>query len=213
MSQLKYFGFVFFAALFIGLFYQSETQALFLRNPTISTSGGNNSFLISPVCGCSYCNTTSKFGPRWGRMHTGEDIDCRMGDIIRATSSGVVSFRGSRDGYGRQVRIRRTQLLHLAGGQGAFSPDQNIETSYSHLSEYLVSPGQRVNAGDPIGRCGNSGRSVSRGGDGTHLHYEVRVNGAAQNPRNFYNGSIQSACPSTRPKNNIINSNAPGVDV
>jgi murein DD-endopeptidase MepM/ murein hydrolase activator NlpD len=53
-------------------------------------------------------------------------------------------------------------------------------TTYSHLSQIRVDVGQRVSRGDRIGDMGNSGRST-----GTHLHYEVRVNGTPVNPMTF----------------------------
>ncbi|MCJ8276866.1 MAG: M23 family metallopeptidase [Bdellovibrionales bacterium] len=200
MSSFKNFGFLFLGSLLLGIFLQSETHALPSRQPGVA-SAGNGGYLTSPVCGCSHCITTSGFGPRWGRMHTGHDFDCRMGDPIRASSSGVVRSVGRQGGYGLRVEIQRQTLLRLASGGQGFNDDQDLETSYSHLSRASIRPGQRVRAGDFIGYCGNTGRSVSRrGGDGTHLHYEVRVDGRPMNPTRFFRGTIQSNCPSSSPR-------------
>ncbi|WP_417247756.1 DUF5930 domain-containing protein [Celeribacter sp.] len=108
---------------------------------------------------------TSGFGMRWGRMHEGTDFAAAYGTPIYATADGVVTFAGWQSGYGRLVKIQ-----HEFG----------IETRYAHQSKLLVKVGQRVSRGEQIGAMGNSGRST-----GTHLHYEVRVNGRAVNPMTY----------------------------
>ncbi|SLN44625.1 Murein DD-endopeptidase MepM [Aquimixticola soesokkakensis] len=108
---------------------------------------------------------TSGFGPRWGRMHEGTDFAGAYGSPIYSTADGVVTFAGWSSGYGRLVKI-----------QHAFG----IETRYGHQSEIYVKVGQKVSRGDKIGAMGNSGQST-----GTHLHYEVRVNGKAMNPMTY----------------------------
>ncbi|MQQ06975.1 peptidoglycan DD-metalloendopeptidase family protein [Epibacterium sp. SM1979] len=96
------------------------------------------------------------------RMHHGIDLAGRHGTDIYATADGVVSFAGWQSGYGRIVIIKH---------------DFGIETRYAHNSNIRVKVGQRVSRGDHIADMGNTGRST-----GTHLHYEVRVNGKAVNP-------------------------------
>ncbi|WP_417269621.1 DUF5930 domain-containing protein [Celeribacter sp.] len=108
---------------------------------------------------------TSGFGQRWGRMHKGTDFASSYGTPIYATADGVVTFAGWQSGYGRLVKIQ-----HEFG----------IETRYAHQSKLLVKVGQRVSRGEQIGAMGNSGRST-----GTHLHYEIRVNGKAVNPMTY----------------------------
>ncbi len=108
---------------------------------------------------------TSNFGARWGRQHKGLDIKVYIGDTIRAAFAGkvrVVKNQGARKGYGKYIVIR-----HYNG----------LETYYGHLSGWLVSENQEVNAGDPIGLGGNTGRST-----GSHLHFETRLCGVALNP-------------------------------
>ena len=114
---------------------------------------------------------TSSFGYRRDpkgagtQMHKGTDMAGAYGTPIYATAEGTVTFAGWNAGYGRHVRIR-----HANG----------VETTYSHMSQLRVEVGQRVSRGDRIGDMGNSGRST-----GTHLHYEVQVNGTPVNPMTF----------------------------
>ena len=105
---------------------------------------------------------TSGFGPRWGRMHNGTDMAAPLGTPIYATADGEVIFAGRQSGYGLIVKIKH---------------DFGIVTRFAHMSKLSVKKGQRVSRGDQIGGMGNTGRST-----GSHLHYEIRVNGKAINP-------------------------------
>lgn len=96
-------------------------------------------------------------------MHSGIDFRGTTGQGILATGPGRVSFAGWKGGYGRCIEID-----HGAG----------VVTRYAHLSGIDVQVGQEVSRGHRIGRMGSSGRSTA-----THLHYEVRINGRAVNPR------------------------------
>ncbi|MFQ5693507.1 MAG: M23 family metallopeptidase, partial [Nitrospinota bacterium] len=112
---------------------------------------------------------TSGFGRRTsvftGRkmFHAGIDIVARKGTPILAPADGVVIKSGRESGYGKIIKVR-----HLQG----------IVTRYAHNHKNLVRVGQRVRRGQILGTVGSSGRST-----GPHLHYEVRVNGVAVNPR------------------------------
>ena len=108
---------------------------------------------------------TSGFGRRWGRMHYGSDFAAPHGAPIYATADGVITKAGWATGYGRLIKIKH---------------DFGIETRYAHLSKIRVKVGQKVSRGDRIGDMGNTGRST-----GTHLHYEIRVNGNAVNPMKY----------------------------
>jgi murein DD-endopeptidase MepM/ murein hydrolase activator NlpD len=99
------------------------------------------------------------------RMHEGTDMAGAYGTPIYSTADGVVTHAGWDSGYGRQVTIRH---------------DFGVSTLYGHLSDIDVEVGQRVSRGDQIGDMGNSGRST-----GTHLHYEVHLNGKPVNPMTF----------------------------
>jgi murein DD-endopeptidase MepM/ murein hydrolase activator NlpD len=114
---------------------------------------------------------TSDFGSRVDPytservMHAGIDIAGPHGKEIIAPSDATVVFAGLEGGYGN--------VIVLDHGYG-------IKTRYGHLASVKVKPGERVKRGDLIAAMGNTGRST-----GPHLHYEVRVNGIAQNPRKF----------------------------
>lgn len=116
-------------------------------------------------------NITSGFGYRRdpftgaAAMHKGLDFRGHIGSPIHAAADGVVSFVGQIRGYGNVVEIRH--------GNG-------LVTRYAHMSKFKTKRGTRVAAGDVIGLIGNTGRST-----GPHLHFEVRVNGRAVNPRPF----------------------------
>ena len=111
---------------------------------------------------------TSSFGyrrdPKTGgrRMHNGSDFAGPHGTKIYATADGVVTHAGWQSGFGRLVKVKH---------------DFGIETFYAHNSRIRVKEGQRVSRGDHIADMGNTGRTT-----GTHLHYEVRVNGTPVNP-------------------------------
>lgn len=98
-------------------------------------------------------------------MHSGLDFRGPIGTPILATASGRVVYAGVRGGYGNTVEIDH--------GHG-------IMTRYAHLSQIGVSVGQAVAGTTQIGKMGSTGRST-----GSHLHFEVRVNGQAVNPRPF----------------------------
>ena len=118
-----------------------------------------------PVEGVSF---TSGFGVRsdpfrgTAAMHAGVDLAGQIGTPVYATADGMVDWANWRGGYGN--------LIELDHGKG-------IATRYGHLSAILVHPGQRVHRGELIGRMGSTGRST-----GSHLHYEVRIDGRAVNP-------------------------------
>lgn len=98
--------------------------------------------------------------------HPGIDIANRNApDILAADSGTVVLVRFDRWSYGHHVIIDH--------GNG-------FSTLYGHMSNIYVSEGQTVARGNAVGQMGSTGRST-----GTHLHFEVRLNGAAQNPLGY----------------------------
>ncbi len=107
----------------------------------------------------------SPYGMRWGRLHPGVDFGARYGAPIHAVGDGVVigaGYLAGESGYGQLILIRH------AGG---------VVTAYAHTSKLLVHAGERVHAGDVIGRVGATGHVT-----GPHLHFEVRLGGRKVNP-------------------------------
>jgi murein DD-endopeptidase MepM/ murein hydrolase activator NlpD len=98
-------------------------------------------------------------------FHSGLDFTGGFLTPIQSTAPGTVSFPGVRSGYGNTVEID-----HGAG----------FKTRYAHLQSISVRTGQRVGVSQRLGAMGSTGRST-----GVHLHYEVWVNGRAQNPNRF----------------------------
>jgi murein DD-endopeptidase MepM/ murein hydrolase activator NlpD len=98
-------------------------------------------------------------------MHSGLDFPGPLGTPILAAAPGKVVFVGRRSGYGNVVEVDH--------GQG-------ILTRYAHLSGFTTRVGTQVAAGQQIAKMGSTGRST-----GSHLHFEVRLNGVAVNPRRF----------------------------
>ena len=98
-------------------------------------------------------------------MHSGLDFRGPLGAPIYAAADGRVSFAGVKNGYGN--------CLEIVHGNG-------MMTRYAHMSGFRARVGQTIKAGEVIGAIGSSGRST-----GPHLHFEVRVNDQAVNPRPF----------------------------
>ncbi len=95
--------------------------------------------------------------------HIGLDYRCRLGDPIYAADAGKVVYAGWGAGYGNLVKVDH--------GNG-------FVTYYAHFTSFAVGLGQPVSRGQVVGYCGSTGYS-----SGPHLHYEIRLNGAPQNPR------------------------------
>lgn len=138
----------------------SNSTGLFLReNETHPTLGRPDFF--RPVPGY----ITSNFGWRakFQRMHHGVDLSLQIGDTVRAALSGTIErIAYDHDGYGHYVVISH--------------PD-GMETLYAHLQYPLVSQGQFIYSGQPVGIGGTTGNST-----GPHLHFEARLGGVAVDP-------------------------------
>jgi peptidoglycan hydrolase-like protein with peptidoglycan-binding domain len=105
---------------------------------------------------------TDLFGPRGARYHTGLDFPAPHGTPVVAPRTGRVTVARWLPGYGHTILIRHTL---------------GVSTMYAHLSAFVVRVGETVAVGQPIGRVGASGSA-----NGPHLHFEVRVRGAAVDP-------------------------------
>jgi murein DD-endopeptidase MepM/ murein hydrolase activator NlpD len=124
-------------------------------------------------------DATSGFGRRsdpidgGSTYHTGVDLRAPEGSPIRVAADGIVKNVGQRGGYGNAVEIDH--------GNG-------LTTLYAHASELLVTKGQKVTEGQPVGRAGMTGRAT-----GPHLHFEVRVNDRPVDPTRALNSYRERA--------------------
>lgn len=97
--------------------------------------------------------------------HHGLDVDGDYSSPIYASEAGTVVKAGWGTGYGNVIYINH------GGG---------VQTRYAHLSKFFVSNGQQVSKGQTLGMMGTTGWST-----GTHLHFEVRINGSPLNPLSY----------------------------
>lgn len=98
-------------------------------------------------------------------LHTGLDFQAEPGTPILAAAGGVVVTQEFHPGYGNMVEIDH---------------GKDLVTRYAHASRVYVKKGDLIKRGQKIAAVGNTGRST-----GAHLHFEVRVQGVAQNPQKF----------------------------
>ncbi len=119
---------------------------------------------INPVLG----TITSRYASREAirnHAHTGLDIAAKAGTDIKAVQDGIVTFAGTKGGYGN--------LIIIDHGNG-------IETYYGHCSKLYVKEQDNVKLGEVIGAVGSTGNST-----GPHLHFEIRKDGEYVNPAKY----------------------------
>ena len=143
--------------------------------PSGGTGGtGNQVDGITWLMPCSYTAFTSPFGYRYHpldgvwRMHNGVDLAGYSGTPIKATRAGYVTVAAFQ--YGG------------AGNYVALSHGDGYGSIYMHMTHYIVSVGQYVEAGEVIGYMGTTG-----GSDGVHLHFGISYNGVYVNPADYIN--------------------------
>lgn len=105
-------------------------------------------------------------------MHEGIDFIADTGTSVVSAAGGVVQFAGFHPQYGHVIDIDH---------------GNDLVTRYAHLSKMLVEEGAIVQRGRKIAEVGSTGRST-----GSHLHFEVRFKGAAQNPMRFLGSNRQA---------------------
>ncbi len=123
---------------------------------------------------------TRGFGPTPGHgFHTGVDLTAPYGSPVQAAAGGTVVFAGTFFGYGNMIDLRH--------------PD-GLVTRYAHLSAFApgLRVGSPVDTGGPVGSIGTSGHA-----HGPHLHFEVRVDGKAVDPKPYL--GLPSAPTTGRP--------------
>jgi virulence factor Mce-like protein len=118
---------------------------------------------------------TSPYGPRWGRMHTGIDIDGVTGEPVVASAEGTVVLAAYYSGYGNAVIVDH--------GNG-------FSTLYGHLSSIDVETGDQVGQGQVVGAVGCTGNCT-----GDHLHFEIRIDGTPVDPLPYLPGGELYATP------------------
>ncbi len=119
---------------------------------------GGTGALQWPVKGVLYRG----FGVKQGQRHDGIDLSAPEGTVVRSAAAGEVIYTGNQTGYGLIVIVRH------AG---------SLITLYAHNSAVLVKDGDRVDAGTPVAKVGQSGRTT-----GPHLHFEVREGTRPRDP-------------------------------
>ncbi|MGM9605181.1 MAG: murein hydrolase activator EnvC family protein [Faecousia sp.] len=137
------------------------------------TSGGNNNVNVgsSWMVPCSYKKLTSPFGMRESpttgasTFHQGVDLSANAGTPIVASRGGTVTVASYSNSAGYYVTINH--------GDG-------YSSIYMHMTNYIVSAGQKVNQGQTIGYVGKTGIAT-----GNHLHFGIAYNGSYQNPCNY----------------------------
>lgn len=131
----------------------------------ISTSSSIQTFSI-PTKGI----ISSAFGMRehpilgGEKLHSGIDLAASTGTPIISPFDGVVSFSGVMEGYGNTIVLK----------------SGNMEVYFGHCSQLLVKVNAQIHSGDVIAKVGSTGQST-----GPHLHFEVRIDGKAQDPTKY----------------------------
>ncbi|MBB6695100.1 peptidoglycan DD-metalloendopeptidase family protein [Cohnella xylanilytica] len=138
---------------------EPAVSTIILKGTKVIPSEGSGDF-IWPV---KSHRITSYMGKRWGSYHRG--IDMVGNKSIMAADNGTVEFAGKKGTYGNAVIINH---------------NNGFKTLYGHMSSIKVKKGQVVSQGDIIGIMGSTGHST-----GTHLHFEVELNGSLRNPTSY----------------------------
>ena len=141
---------------------EPTTQVTIVGTKTIPIQTGTGQLGV-PV---TNIEISSAYGSRGGSRHLGVDLRMPKGSPIMAADSGTVTKASYSGSFGN--------LIIISHGNG-------IETYYSHCNSISVSTGQNVTKGDVIGTVGSTGNAT-----GNHLHFEVRLDGIAQNPMNYF---------------------------
>ncbi len=127
--------------------------------PDLLPRKGGNGSMQWPLKGVLYRG----FGVKQGQRHDGIDLSAPEGTLVRAAAAGEVIYTGNQSGYGTIVILRH--------------PPGSLITLYAHNSAVLVKDGDRVEAGTPIAKVGQTGRTT-----GPHLHFEVREGTRPRDP-------------------------------
>jgi len=144
--------------------YMSKIEAKILQKSVLKDMLPNSSPVDAAFNSSSYGWRIDPFNGSKA-FHEGLDFTANTGTNIRAAADGIVSSAERTPDYGNIVKIDH--------GSG-------LETRYAHASKLLVKAGERVVKGQIVAQVGSTGRST-----GPHLHYEIRLNGNALDPRQY----------------------------
>lgn len=144
--------------------YLSTIEAKILQKSVLKDMLPNSSPVDAAFNSSSYGWRVDPFNGNKA-FHEGLDFTANTGTPIRAAADGIVSSAERTPDYGNIVKINH--------GSG-------LETRYAHASKLLVKSGERVTKGQVVAEVGSTGRST-----GPHLHYEIRLNGDALDPRKY----------------------------
>lgn len=144
--------------------YLSDIEAKILQQSVLKDMLPNSSPVDAAYNSSSYGWRIDPFNGNKA-FHEGLDFTASIGTPIHAAADGIVSFAERTPDYGNIVKIE-----HGAG----------LETRYAHASKLLVKVGDRVVKGQIVAEVGSTGRST-----GPHLHYEIRLEGNALDPRKY----------------------------
>lgn len=138
---------------------------IIIQGAIVKTAARSTTYVTD--AGMIWPTTTTRISSGYGarRGHTGIDIDGEYGDPVWAAKSGTVESAGYNGTYGLDVVIDH--------GDG-------IKTRYAHLQSICVSAGDEIEIGEQLGEEGSTGKST-----GSHLHFEVIINGEQHNPMNY----------------------------
>ena len=146
--------------------YLSELEATLLQQSMLKGVLPNRSPIRAAFNSSSYGWRIDPFNGNKA-FHEGLDFSANAGAPIFAAAGGIVSAAETMPDYGK--------IVIVSHGSG-------LETRYAHTSKILVKVGDRVEKGQVVALVGNTGRST-----GPHLHYEIRLNGNALDPRKYLN--------------------------
>lgn len=146
--------------------YLSELEATLLQQSMLKGVLPNRSPIRAAFNSSSYGWRIDPFNGNKA-FHEGLDFSANTGAPIFAAAGGIVSAAETMPDYGK--------IVIVSHGSG-------LETRYAHTSKILVKVGERVEKGQVVALVGNTGRST-----GPHLHYEIRLNGNALDPRKYLN--------------------------
>lgn len=144
--------------------HYNNLEAIYLKQSVLKDTLPNASPVNAPFNSSSYGWRADPFlGAR--AFHEGLDFSADAGQPIKATAAGIVISAEVTPEYGNMVRI---------------SHGSGLETRYAHAAKLLVKEGDRIKKNQVIALVGNTGRST-----GSHLHYEIRMNGESLDPRKY----------------------------